>query len=501
MDDVKVHYNSSQPARVHALAYTQGAHIHVGTGQQKHLAHEAWHVVQQKQGRVQPTLQAYRVAINDNPGLEREADVMGGRANRASIGSSQRGEISDVGSTVKRASLTNGIANASQKTPIQGVFTGVTKDELIAIHNVLTQISPENVASFEELRDYPEELFDINDWLSRAGIKTPLQELIDAGSQGVGSKPVVGEASIGLGLASLSNPELAAHYNFLLQSPAFQQVSKRASGGREFFLIDSSNLSQAERGSTKYRGEEHAILVPSTEPGGAKRTEQDIRGRLLFEMLNAANRAEIVQKSALFKDQNTDPYIKAGYALATEWYEWVNSVEHLYLTALINTELGSIPSIRTWEEVVGKQPAPDTYLFSEYLQFEIGQDHTSNYDPKAKNADWKGKEIVGVVESQSPQSLVITPQQVLDWWQNAGGTKIRSDNPFMSLQFIDETRRNRFGDRITEKLVKDLTEKNDLETLRYLISGPFYPLAKWDPEAWTLFLDWNAKPDHTKVVA
>ncbi|MGH2497416.1 MAG: DUF4157 domain-containing protein [Ktedonobacteraceae bacterium] len=80
MDDVRVHYNSSEPAQVQALAYTQGADIHVGPGQEKHLPHEAWHVVQQKQGRVQPTVQAKGVAINDDLGLEKEADVMGGKA-------------------------------------------------------------------------------------------------------------------------------------------------------------------------------------------------------------------------------------------------------------------------------------------------------------------------------------------------------------------------------------------------------------------------------------
>ena len=80
MDDVRVHYNSSAPATVQALAYTQGTEIHVGPGQEQHLAHEAWHVAQQKQGRVSPTMQARGVAINDDTGLEREADVMGGKA-------------------------------------------------------------------------------------------------------------------------------------------------------------------------------------------------------------------------------------------------------------------------------------------------------------------------------------------------------------------------------------------------------------------------------------
>ncbi|WP_417237453.1 DUF4157 domain-containing protein [Bizionia paragorgiae] len=80
MDDVKVHYNSSKPAQLNAHAYAQGTDIHLGSGQEKHLPHEAWHVVQQKQGRVQPTTSLNGAQINDNEGLEKEADVMGGRA-------------------------------------------------------------------------------------------------------------------------------------------------------------------------------------------------------------------------------------------------------------------------------------------------------------------------------------------------------------------------------------------------------------------------------------
>jgi len=52
MDDVKVHYNSAKPAQLNAHAYAQGTDIHPASGQEKHLPHEAWHVVQQKQGRV-----------------------------------------------------------------------------------------------------------------------------------------------------------------------------------------------------------------------------------------------------------------------------------------------------------------------------------------------------------------------------------------------------------------------------------------------------------------
>lgn len=81
MDDVKVHYNSSKPATLQAHAYAQGTEIHLASGQEKHLPHEAWHVVQQKQGRVKPTLQMKGgVNVNDDAGLEKEADVMGGKA-------------------------------------------------------------------------------------------------------------------------------------------------------------------------------------------------------------------------------------------------------------------------------------------------------------------------------------------------------------------------------------------------------------------------------------
>lgn len=80
MDDVIVHYNSSKPAQMKALAYTQGTDIHVAPGQERHLGHEAWHVVQQKQGRVKPTTQMKGINVNDDSVLEKEADVMGKKA-------------------------------------------------------------------------------------------------------------------------------------------------------------------------------------------------------------------------------------------------------------------------------------------------------------------------------------------------------------------------------------------------------------------------------------
>jgi hypothetical protein len=81
MDDVRVHRDSSAPARHGALAYTQGSDIHLGPGQERHLPHEAWHVVQQKRGQVRATAQLKGgVPLNDDAALEREADANGAQA-------------------------------------------------------------------------------------------------------------------------------------------------------------------------------------------------------------------------------------------------------------------------------------------------------------------------------------------------------------------------------------------------------------------------------------
>ncbi|HET7536325.1 MAG TPA: DUF4157 domain-containing protein, partial [Candidatus Didemnitutus sp.] len=81
LDHVRVHRNSAKPAQLNAHAYAQGSDIHLAPNQEKHLPHEAWHVVQQAQGRVQPTTKSLTgVPINDDARLEAEADTMGRKA-------------------------------------------------------------------------------------------------------------------------------------------------------------------------------------------------------------------------------------------------------------------------------------------------------------------------------------------------------------------------------------------------------------------------------------
>ena len=109
MDDVKVHYNSGKPAQLQAHAYAQGSDIHLAPGQERHLPHEAWHVVQQKQGRVAPTLQMYDgTPVNDEQGLEAEATHMGNKA---------LGQKTDTPA-----------GGAIEKSAVAGIIQGVFKD-------------------------------------------------------------------------------------------------------------------------------------------------------------------------------------------------------------------------------------------------------------------------------------------------------------------------------------------------------------------------------------
>jgi hypothetical protein len=106
MDHVKVHYNSAQPAQLNAHAYAQGSDIHVAPGQEQHLPHEAWHVVQQAQGRVKPTMQMKMgVPVNDDTGLETEADVMGAKAISLPVTNAAHEGFSSNGFTQKATQL------------------------------------------------------------------------------------------------------------------------------------------------------------------------------------------------------------------------------------------------------------------------------------------------------------------------------------------------------------------------------------------------------------
>jgi hypothetical protein len=109
--DVRVHVNSAKPAQIDALAYARGNDIYLGPGQERHLPHEAWHIVQQRQGRVLPTTQRGGQAINDDAGLEREADEQG---RQAAAGGAHR-------PTLRRQN--SGTATARRGTTVQAIMS------------------------------------------------------------------------------------------------------------------------------------------------------------------------------------------------------------------------------------------------------------------------------------------------------------------------------------------------------------------------------------------
>ncbi|SCY14493.1 eCIS core domain-containing protein [Desulfoluna spongiiphila] len=86
--NVTVHPSSSKAPALGAQAFTQGHEIHFAPGQFRPdttsgralLGHELAHVVQQREGRVSPTCEVSGMPVNDNPGLEAEADALGKRA-------------------------------------------------------------------------------------------------------------------------------------------------------------------------------------------------------------------------------------------------------------------------------------------------------------------------------------------------------------------------------------------------------------------------------------
>lgn len=83
--NVNIHSDSKSAVDVGALAYTQGNDIHFAPGQydpasssgQSLLGHELTHIVQQREGRVQANNEINGMPLNDDKGLEQEADEKG----------------------------------------------------------------------------------------------------------------------------------------------------------------------------------------------------------------------------------------------------------------------------------------------------------------------------------------------------------------------------------------------------------------------------------------
>lgn len=117
LDDEKGHRKSDMPAQLQANAYAHRTEIHLGSAPEKHLPHQTWHVVQQKQGTEIPTIQKKGgVKVNDDTALEKEADVMGAKS---------RHWISLGEESITRQSPNDFASNNSQRSSIPINSSGI----------------------------------------------------------------------------------------------------------------------------------------------------------------------------------------------------------------------------------------------------------------------------------------------------------------------------------------------------------------------------------------
>lgn len=116
---IRVFRNSPKPAQLNAHAFAQGPDIHLAPGQEQHLPHEGWHVVQQLQGRVKPTTRFGGVSINADPALEREADQMGRRAARVNSGWTPLAAVQRRAQSSRSAELMDRVTPLSMKAALE----------------------------------------------------------------------------------------------------------------------------------------------------------------------------------------------------------------------------------------------------------------------------------------------------------------------------------------------------------------------------------------------
>ncbi len=143
--DVNIHSDSKSALILGALAYTQGNDIHFAPGQydpasgsgQELLGHELTHVQQQREGRVIANNEVNGMPLNDDKGLEVEADVMGAKAAQMKVDKTSSVFIGD-----EHGKFQSNL-NAAQllKNPAKSMGLSV------AAHTMQFQISPDKAKS------------------------------------------------------------------------------------------------------------------------------------------------------------------------------------------------------------------------------------------------------------------------------------------------------------------------------------------------------------------
>ncbi len=250
MDDVKVHYNSSKPAQLNAHAYAQGNQIHLGAGQERHLPHEAWHVVQQKQGRVRPTLQMKGgVGVNDDAGLEREADVMGAKATRGERLSGPAWHVMQhKQGRVKPSLQCEGVAMNSSHRPVmrQVKHSGAEVLQREAVTGLARRSIPKELEKKAEISDKSKTAWDASGNAERAK-----------------------DTFVGI---TCVDPTNASKYGHFMMYPCFNEVDDGKNRSKLYvpdrpLATNLGGLSTQDEVQKQY-GAENYIFKPAQLPGG-----------------------------------------------------------------------------------------------------------------------------------------------------------------------------------------------------------------------------------------
>lgn len=144
LSGVRVHAGAQSEAAgrgLQAQAYAQGSNINFGAGQERHLPHEAWHVVQQRQGRIDPAVQmqpAEEEELQMQPAEEEELQMQpdsGGVVQRA-------WEKDDSGNWKKKAEAPVQPQTPVAQTPIPNAPPPTPRMQLESISQAAAKLHP-----------------------------------------------------------------------------------------------------------------------------------------------------------------------------------------------------------------------------------------------------------------------------------------------------------------------------------------------------------------------
>ncbi len=266
MDHVNVHYNSAEPAQLNAHAFAQGSDIHVAPGQEQHLPHEAWHVVQQAQGRVQATTQMKTgTPVNDDVGLETEADVMGAKAmdtgKQVEAQSQAQLKEAEAGSTTAQLTRGRSAAVTSREEPVEAP----TESEQTALEEHTDEegevVTSDGVA-ISELAD-PEEK----------------KSLAEKGAAIAGGVKQAGSVSAGVAdtassIEKAADPLLKGETLFASTNSAFDNIKDAVAGVAGKFISPVFDMITAGLGMKTKWAQWNVFQDEATEMKGGKRVKR-----------------------------------------------------------------------------------------------------------------------------------------------------------------------------------------------------------------------------------